>query len=99
MQPGIFTISRTTDELSIVCLAIYVPSQVQAEADWACMKLQGPFPFDMTGVLAAFLNPLADTGIGIFAISTFDTDYVLVKADRLGEALATLDRAGHTRVS
>ena len=53
----------------------------------------------MTGVLAAFLNPLADAGIGIFAVSTFDTDYVLVKADRLSEAIDTLVRSGHTRVN
>jgi hypothetical protein len=75
-----------------------VPAGVRAELDWAAIRLQGPFPFEMTGVLAAILNPLAAEGIGIFAISTFDTDYVLVKAERVHAADDALRRAGHERV-
>ena len=95
LRPGLFSTSRTDAELSIVCSAEHVPAGVHAEFDWACLQLQGPFPFEMTGVLAAFLNPLAEAAIGIFAISTYDTDYVLIKDDRLDAALVALDRAGH----
>jgi hypothetical protein len=65
--------------------------------DWAAIRLQGPFPFEMTGVLAAILNPLAASEIGIFALSTFDTDYILVKADRLLAAECALNQAGHEK--
>jgi uncharacterized protein len=75
-----------------------VPAGVQAELDWAALQLQGPFPFEMSGILAAILNPLADEGIGIFAISTFDTDYVLVKADHVQAADDALRRAGHEKI-
>ena len=93
-----FSITRTADELSIICEQELVPNDVQAETGWACIQLQGPFPFDMTGVLAAVLNPLAAAGIGIFAISTFDTDCILVKADRLQAAEKALRQAGHERI-
>jgi len=61
------------------------------------LKLEGPFPFAMTGVLASFVQPLAEAEIPIFAISTFDTDYVLVKSEDLDAALAALSAAGHMR--
>ena len=92
------SITRTKNELSVVCEESCVPAEIQAEGDWACIQLQGPFPFDMTGVLAAILNPLAAAEVGIFAVSTFDTDYVLVKADRLHAAEQALDRAGHEHI-
>jgi hypothetical protein len=85
--------------VSIVCAEELVPGEIHAEKDWACIQLQGPFPFEMTGVLAAILNPLASAGIGIFAVSTFDTDYVLIKADRLRAAEQVLQQAGHERIS
>ncbi len=97
MEPGFFSITRTANELSIVCEGERVPAGVQAELDWATIQLQGPFPFEVTGVLAAILNPLAAEGIGIFAISTFDTDYILVKADRLFAAEWILNQAGHEK--
>jgi len=91
------SITRTANELSIVCEQEFVPAAIHAESDWACLQLQGPFPFEMTGVLAAILNPLAAAEVGIFAVSTFDTDYVLVKADRLQAAKDALHNAGHER--
>ncbi len=99
LRAGFFSITRSEDELSIVCAVAHVPSGIQAEPGWACLQLQGPFPFSTSGVLAAFIEPLAEAGIGIFAISTFDTDYVLVKADRLPDAIAKLEQAGHTRIA
>lgn len=65
------------------------------EGGWVALKLEGPFPFSMTGVLASFIDPLAKAGIPIFAISTFDTDYVLVKDADLERASAALASAGH----
>jgi len=79
----------------VVCLAKQVPGDVKVEAGWACFKLEGPFPFTQTGVLASFLNPLAKAQIPIFAVSTFDTDYVLVKEETVAAALSTLQNAGH----
>ena len=93
------SITRTANELSIVCEQSLVPVTIHAECDWVCLQLQGPFPFEMTGVLAAILNPLADAEVGIIAVSTFDTDYVLVKEDRLQAAKDALLRAGHERIA
>jgi uncharacterized protein len=92
---GFFSVSRTADELSIVCAADAVPHEVKSEAGWACLKLEGPFPFTVTGVLSAFLVPLAEARISIFAISTFDTDYVLVKEEAVEAAIVGLQAAGH----
>ena len=78
-----FCVTLTPDELSIVCDQANVPAHVRAERDWIAVKLEGPFPFAMTGVLSSFLQPLAEAGISIFAISTFDTDYVLIKRETL----------------
>ncbi|HEY7096337.1 MAG TPA: ACT domain-containing protein [Terriglobales bacterium] len=90
-----FSVTRTIDELSIVCLAQQVPIDVKSERGWACFKLEGPFPFTMTGVLASFLQPLAQAQISIFALSTFDTDYVLVKEHAMVAAVEALRHAGH----
>jgi hypothetical protein len=89
------TITRTGDELSIVCDDDAVPEGVQAERGWAAFKLHGPIPFEMIGIAAALLAPLAEARISVFMISTYDTDYVLVKRERLAEAADALRRAGH----
>lgn len=72
-------LTRTADELSIVCAQSVVPANVQHEPGWRCFQLEGPIPFTEVGVLASLLQPLAQVKIGVFAISTYDTDYVLVK--------------------
>jgi hypothetical protein len=93
---GEFTsISRTADELSIVCPAENLPRDVDSSNDWICLKLEGPFPFSTTGVLLSFIEPLSSNGIPIFAISTYDTDYVLIQEEWAGAAIAALQRAGH----
>ena len=89
------SIARTADELSIVAPAPAVPAEVRAERGWALLKLQGPFAFDQTGILASFAAPLADAGIALFALSTFDTDYLLVPAAQAPAAVAALRAAGH----
>lgn len=92
------SITRTAEELSIVCEEACVPSEVRHEPGWRVFQVEGPLPFSATGVLAAIAAPLAAAEIPLFAVSTFDTDYVLVKdsdAVRAAEALA----AGGHRVS
>lgn len=89
-----FSITRTTDELSIVCSEAGVPEGVQGERGWAGLKVEGPLDFSLTGVLASLAQPLAEAGISIFAVSTYDTDYLLVKAGALERAVAVLAQAG-----
>lgn len=94
---GEFTsVSRTTDELSIVCPAQNLPEEIDSSLRWICFRLQGPFPFSLTGVLLSFIEPLSENGIPIFTISTFDTDYVLVPAEFAARSLVLLADAGHT---
>lgn len=95
LESAFFSLARAGDELSIVCEEARVPEGVRTEKGWVALKLEGPFPFSMTGVLASFLHPLAEAGISIFAVSTFDTDYVLIKHESLERATAALARAGH----
>lgn len=95
---GFVCITRTPDELSIVCPASGVPLSVRAEGGWRVLKLHGPFPFDAVGVLASFAAPLARAEVSVFAVSTFDTDYLLIKDSQIGAALRALESAGHTLV-
>ncbi len=90
LHEAFLSITRTRDELSIVCPEDAVPPEVQVEPGWRALALPGPIPFEATGVLASLANPLAAAGISIFAISTYDTDYVLVRHDDLDRALAAL---------
>src|SRR3954463_13006209 len=89
------SITRTADELSIVCPSSWIPPAVKHEPDWSVIKLHGPFPFTAIGVLASFTAALAAARISVFAISTFDTDYILVKAGRASDARDALVAAGH----
>ena len=95
---GFFCVTQTAEELSIVCEESRVPDGVRIERNWIALKLEGPFPFAMTGVLTSFLQPLAEAGIPIFAVATFDTDYVLMKRDNLEAALTALRAAHHEMV-
>jgi hypothetical protein len=103
LEGGFFCVVRTRDELSIVCVEHIcsedrLPTGASAERGWLALKLEGPFPFSMTGVLASFVQPLADAQIPIFAISTFDTDYVLIKREHLEQAVRALSAVGHEQV-
>ena len=91
------SVTRTATELSIVAPAAAVPADVRAERGWALLQLQGPFAFDQTGILASFAAPLAAAGIGLFALSTFDIDYLLVKTAQAPAAVAALLAAGHVQ--
>jgi hypothetical protein len=100
-RAGFFCVTRGVDELSIVCPEDRARDQagLRVEPKWVAFRLEGPFPFSMTGVLASFVQPLADAGVPIFAISTFDTDYVLVKVENLTRAQAALNAAGHEPIA
>jgi uncharacterized protein len=97
---GEFTsITRTAEELSIVCAAGNLPPDVRSPHHWICLKLEGPFPFELTGVLLSFIDPLSRNGIPIFAISSYDTDYVLIQEEFADTALRLLREAGHEMLS
>ena len=93
-----FSATSSADEVSIVCPDAQVPAGIVYEGEWACLKLQGPFPFSETGILSSFIQPLAEHAIPIFAVSTFETDYVLVKHAWVEQAVAALRTAGHQEV-
>ena len=92
---GFFSVTRTAEELSVVCPESSVPEDVRREEGWRALRLEGPFEFSEVGVLASVTEPLAEAGIAIFAVSTFDTDYVLVKKERLDLAVAALRQRSH----
>lgn len=89
------SITRTTDELSIVCAADAVPLGTVVEGPFRALAVAGPLAFELTGVLASLAVPLADAGVPVFVISTFDTDLVLVPADRVAAAVDAIEGAGH----
>lgn len=90
-----FSITRTPEELSVVCPTASIPAEVPAERGWRCLKVHGPLAFGQTGVLLSLAGPLAAAGISIFALSTYDTDYLLVKGDDLLRAVEALRSVGH----
>ncbi len=89
------SITRASDELSIVCPEVRVPAQIPSSRDWRCLKIAGPLDLAMIGVLANLTGVLAEQSISVFAISTFDTDYLLVKEENIDATVASLSAAGH----
>jgi GNAT superfamily N-acetyltransferase len=90
-----FSITKTADEISIICSQDAVPDGVQCERAWRCLRVAGAMPFTAVGVLASLTAPLAEAGISVFAISTFDTDYLLVKEKDLAAAIEALRGQGY----
>ncbi len=95
LKNGFFSITKTDDELSIVCDAHLPVMSEKTEAGWACIKVSGPLDLALTGILAKISSTLAKAEISIFAISTYDTDYILVKSDTLHKAKSVLEKAGY----
>lgn len=89
------SVTRTADELSIVTRQDTVPLGVVAERGWRVLAVRGPLSFALTGVLAGLAQPLADAGIPVFVLSTYDTDLLLLGDDTLDDAVAALEAAGH----
>ena len=96
---GFVSISRTAAELSVVCAADRVPPGAKAERDYAVIGVEGPLAPELVGVLASLAAPLADAGIPILAIGTYDTDYILVRDATLDRAVGALRAAGHDVVA
>jgi len=93
---SLYSISKTTDELSLVCEQDKIISQpgMHQEKDWKCLQVVGPLDFSLTGILSSIAQPLADNKISIFALSTYDTDYILVKKEKFAEAQTVLKNNG-----
>jgi hypothetical protein len=90
-----YCVTRTADELSVVCAEEHVPAGVTCERGWRALKFEGPLEFGLTGVLASVAVPLAESEVCILAIATYETDYVLVQESRLDLAAQTLRERGH----
>lgn len=91
----LLSITYTVDELSLVCSQLVVPCGVHYEGSWKAIKVQGPLDFSLTGILVALAAPLAAASISIFALSTFDTDYLLLKEEHVAQAKNVLEQNGH----
>ena len=92
---GFVSITRTRDELSVVCSERAAPDGVARQAGWRCLQVLGPLDLSLVGVLASMIEPLAQAQLSVFAVSTYDTDYLLVRDETLNQALETLRAAGH----
>ena len=92
---GFVSVTRTPDELSIVCLQDVVPEEVERSSPWRCLQVSGTLDFSMVGVLESLTAPLARANVSVFAISTFDTDYLLVQEQQLRTAIEALQSHGH----
>ena len=95
LEAGLFAVARTPEELSIVCEESMAPEGAEVERNWRALRVQGPLEFSLKGVLVSLLQPLADAQISVFAISTYNTDYILVPQYHLANALQALELAGH----
>jgi hypothetical protein len=96
MQGVFFSVTRTPAELSAVCDVAAVPPAVKSEGPWSVLAVRGPLDLNMIGVLSGLAAPLAAAGISIFAVSTYDTDHVLVRNHDLERAIRILREAGHS---
>ena len=94
-QDQFFSFTRTSHELSVVCSEACVPQGIKVEKDWRVLKVKGPLDFELSGVIASLATPLAEARIPVFVISTYDTDYLMVKSGKLMEAVRILS-ASHT---
>ena len=92
IESEFFSITKTGEELSIVCPEEKVPENVRSERGWRALKVEGPLDFSLTGILSSLLKPLADAEVSIFALSTYDTDYLLVKKENLDRTIEILSR-------
>jgi len=94
-QPGFYSITRTAEELSVVCSEERVPPGGQSETGWRCFQLPGPFSFSEIGIISSLTQPLTESGVSVFIISTFDTDYLMVKEKDFARAIDALTAQGH----
>lgn len=94
-QGSFYSMTRTSDELSIVCEQQVIPPDIKCERDWRIFKILGPLDFSLIGILAQIGQVMAEKQISIFALSTYDTDYILVRLDKVNDAEQALIGAGY----
>lgn len=94
-QGTFWSVTRTSNELSVVCLDSLVPAGVTNVSGWRILMVEGPLDLSSTGVLASLVGPLARQGISVFSLSTYDTDYLMVREEQLEETTEALVDAGH----
>ncbi|MCQ1534851.1 ACT domain-containing protein [Methanosarcina sp. KYL-1] len=95
LESDFYSITKTGNELSVVCPEESVPAGVKCEKGWNCLKVEGPLDFTLTGILSGLSLVLAERGISIFAVSTYDTDYILIREKDLENAVDALEGAGY----
>ena len=95
LKSNYYSVSKTENELSLVCSEVIEVQSLQSTKGWKCIKVAGPLDFNLTGILAGISDILAKVNISIFAISTFDTDYILVRTQDLSSARTSLRQAGY----
>jgi hypothetical protein len=89
------SITRTLEELSVVCPQIHVPEGIKRDEGWRCLKVEGSLDFSVSGVLASLTMPLAHEGISVFVVSTYNTDYLMVQGKDLEKTITVLSHYGH----
>ena len=94
-EAGFYSFTRTDAELTIVCPETYLTPGTTSETGWRCFKVQGLLDFSETGIILSLTQPLAENGVAVFVISTFDTDYFMVKEKDLAKAIDALSAKGH----
>ena len=92
---GLLSVTFTSEEVSVVCEEAYAPADAEIARGWRCLRVVGPLDFEMVGVLANLAGALAAERIPIFALSTFDTDHILVRSSDLERSVEALRGAGH----
>jgi hypothetical protein len=94
-EPVLISITRTPEELSVICPAGLAPAGATVEDGWRLLSVRGPLAFTLTGIIAALSSELAAAGVALFSMSTFDTDHVLVRGAELERAVKALRESGH----
>ena len=94
-EPGFYSVTRTEEELAIVCPETHLAPGTTSEAGWRCFKVQGVLDFSEIGIIFSLTQPLAESDVSVFVISTFDTDYFMVKEEDLAKAIDALTAVGH----
>jgi len=95
LRSGPYWIGKTDEELSIVCASGVPVAGSRVDAGWSCIKVSGPLDLDATGILASLSSALAGAGVSLLALSTYETDYVLVRSRYLPQAITALKGAGY----
>ncbi len=96
LKESLVSITRTEDELTIVCRQDLIPTQYKRDLNWRCFRIDGSFDLNQTGVISSISSPLTGAGISIYVISTYNTDYFLVQEDKLNQTISILSHSGHS---